>query len=174
MINCTYQRHGMHSTPSQTANPVRSVPRRALRLCLATILGVVALTPVVAPSAWAGDTSGVVGNGTQTIGELGAWRDASWGNSLADWHYTVGGGSDSNWSNNQYFNTTTTPNDKTSSVHNGSTRAVRMWRDAGYSNTNMCLNDPGTGVSYQDADLSNNPGMQDAISSHAFLALPSC
>jgi hypothetical protein len=119
---------------------------RRIRLTMVGVL--VGSSAIFASSvAMAADTTGVIGNGTLNIGEVGAWRDASWSNSLADWYYTVGGGSDSNWTNNQYFNTSTSPNDKTSSA---------------------------TGASYQDSDLANNPGMQDAISSHAFLALPAC
>lgn len=135
------------------------------QIAVAAIGVALLISPQVANAA---DTSGLVGNGVFNSGDFGAWDGTSYAGSLADWTASE----DSTWSNNLYFSTTTSPDDKTSSAANGKPgNAVRVWSN-NLSGTSACF--PAFGMTGYSVSNTGNLGLNNNISSHTTLSRNAC
>lgn len=103
-------------------------------------------------------------NGSCEPGEICLWRDSSYTNSVYDVT-----GSISNYNNVQYFNTTTSPNDRTSSIRSRKVSdIVRVYQNNSQSGNMSCFA-PGTQTSSLPNASFGNLG-DNSASSHSVLA----
>ncbi len=103
-------------------------------------------------------------NGSCEAGEICLWRDSSYLNSVYDVTTSV-----SNYNNSVYFNTATSPNDRTSSIRSRKVSdIVRVYQNNSHSGNMSCF-DPGELTASLPNSAYGNLG-NDSASSHSVLA----
>lgn len=92
-----------------------------------------------------------VGNGVCNSGNFCVYQNPNYGLSVADWN---NGSTDSTYTNNEYHNTTTSINDRTSSTWNTSGYAVHLYSASNYGGQHKCYDIGEFTPSYGDFDNS--------------------
>lgn len=113
------------------------------------LIGLAAAALVLLPAVAASAVQ--VGNGSCDDGNFCVYQNPSWTGSVADWN---NGTTDSTYTNNEYFNTATSINDRTSSTWNRSGYSVHLHSSSNYGGQHKCYDVGEYTASYGDFDNS--------------------
>ena len=115
------------------------------------ILAFVAMTAITGLLTAAAEAT-QVGNGVFgqcQAGEFCTWRNSNYSSSVADWS---GDANVSNYNQWEYWNTTTTIDNKTSSTKDFDSDAIQLWQNISYGGTVKCYDNGEVAASYGDFD----------------------